>query len=379
MSIPVFDDAFGDSREVQIPPGASEANFPTHFLPQEISINVGDSVEWGNTDGVRHTVTSGSLETGIDEKFYGGYLKSGEKFRQTFSDVGEFKYFCTIHPWMTGIINVFDLPEGFQVFHNVGVGESDITFDIPYKVKRNLSTVTVEDSRDMIIFDFVGKIDNDVFVVYLPQDLIKNPQSVWVGNNQIMSYDSESTSSGTTLAIPLEGHTTQVKIVGTDVIGEFTPKPYVLLNQIFAVTDKQAYNPEDTITISGIIKNLVQLSKITTEITSPNGVVLYYQNVLITDSRFTVNVSTDVLIDFGQYKIDFKGKDTNSLPIYFDYEFQTQQSPKKQMDSGIPQANIAIPTWIKSNAGWWADGSIDDDSFMQGIQFLIKEGIMKIS
>jgi len=34
--------------------------------------------------------------------------------------------------------------------------------------------------------------------------------------------------------------------------------------------------------------------------------------------------------------------------------------------------------WIKNNAGWWADGSIDDGSFIQGIQFLIKEGIIKI-
>ena len=38
----------------------------------------------------------------------------------------------------------------------------------------------------------------------------------------------------------------------------------------------------------------------------------------------------------------------------------------------------AIPEWIKNNAGWWADGSIDDNSFVQGIQFLIKEGIMKL-
>ena len=37
-----------------------------------------------------------------------------------------------------------------------------------------------------------------------------------------------------------------------------------------------------------------------------------------------------------------------------------------------------IPTWIKNNAGWWADGSIDDDSFIQGIQFLIQEGIIQI-
>lgn len=40
--------------------------------------------------------------------------------------------------------------------------------------------------------------------------------------------------------------------------------------------------------------------------------------------------------------------------------------------------NDAIPSWIKNNASWWADGQIDDDSFIQGIQFLIKEGIMRI-
>jgi len=38
-----------------------------------------------------------------------------------------------------------------------------------------------------------------------------------------------------------------------------------------------------------------------------------------------------------------------------------------------------IPAWIKNNAGWWAEGSIGDSDFVQGIQFLIKEGIMKIS
>ncbi len=37
-----------------------------------------------------------------------------------------------------------------------------------------------------------------------------------------------------------------------------------------------------------------------------------------------------------------------------------------------------IPDWIKNNAGWWAEGAIDDDSFVQGIQFLIKEGILII-
>ncbi len=35
-----------------------------------------------------------------------------------------------------------------------------------------------------------------------------------------------------------------------------------------------------------------------------------------------------------------------------------------------------IPNWVKNNAGWWADGQIPDSAFVQGIQFLIKEGII---
>jgi hypothetical protein len=45
---------------------------------------------------------------------------------------------------------------------------------------------------------------------------------------------------------------------------------------------------------------------------------------------------------------------------------------------GTGSGGNEIPEWIKNNAGWWADGSIDDNSFVQGIQFLIKEGIMKL-
>ncbi len=47
--------------------------------------------------------------------------------------------------------------------------------------------------------------------------------------------------------------------------------------------------------------------------------------------------------------------------------------------SGATQdKELNIPSWIKQNAGWWAEGQIGDSDFVQGIQFLIKKGIMKI-
>ena len=51
----------------------------------------------------------------------------------------------------------------------------------------------------------------------------------------------------------------------------------------------------------------------------------------------------------------------------------------------IPATNISeekaqnVPEWVKNNAGWWAKGDIDDNSFVQGIQFMIKNGLISIS
>ena len=47
--------------------------------------------------------------------------------------------------------------------------------------------------------------------------------------------------------------------------------------------------------------------------------------------------------------------------------------------SSISSVYAEVPSWIKNNAGWWAEGTIDDSSFVQGIQFLVQEGFMKIT
>ena len=37
-----------------------------------------------------------------------------------------------------------------------------------------------------------------------------------------------------------------------------------------------------------------------------------------------------------------------------------------------------IPNWIRSNAAWWADGQIDDNTFIQGLEFLIQKGVIRV-
>jgi|GEM_PF-4832225 len=38
-----------------------------------------------------------------------------------------------------------------------------------------------------------------------------------------------------------------------------------------------------------------------------------------------------------------------------------------------------LPSWIKSNAGWWSQGLISDDDFVKGIQYMVANGIIEIS
>ena len=49
--------------------------------------------------------------------------------------------------------------------------------------------------------------------------------------------------------------------------------------------------------------------------------------------------------------------------------------PQTQQESSGSQE---IPSWIRNNAAWWADGQIDDKTFVQGLEFMIKVGILNV-
>jgi len=75
------------------------------YLPYEVSVAVGATVTWSNDDTVVHTVTSGKKVV-HDGLFDSSIFMSGDTFEFTFDDAGSYDYFCMVHPWMTGIVNV---------------------------------------------------------------------------------------------------------------------------------------------------------------------------------------------------------------------------------------------------------------------------------
>jgi hypothetical protein len=49
-----------------------------------------------------------------------------------------------------------------------------------------------------------------------------------------------------------------------------------------------------------------------------------------------------------------------------------------QIGESGEQSGTNVPEWVKNNAGWWADGQIDDKTFATGIEFLIKIGLIVV-
>jgi len=85
-------------------PGCEETD--SCFIPSSLTINVGDTISWSNDDTAAHTVTSGQPAAGPDGNFDSSLLMAGKAFDVTFDNSGSYDYFCMVHPWMVGKVQV---------------------------------------------------------------------------------------------------------------------------------------------------------------------------------------------------------------------------------------------------------------------------------
>jgi len=69
------------------------------FTPTELKVKVGDTVTWTNHDDIPHALVSAG-------KFRSKTMDTDDSFSFTFAAAGDYKYFCSLHPHMTGMIKV---------------------------------------------------------------------------------------------------------------------------------------------------------------------------------------------------------------------------------------------------------------------------------
>jgi hypothetical protein len=159
-------------------------------------------------------------------------------------------------------------------------------------------------------------------------------------------------------------------------------------------TNKSSYSGDQSILISGSIKNYdsSHYNSVTITITDSLGDTKFFKmiepgsagqfsvtipaSIQLEDNHYTVSTFYSPIIQDhgGFYTYGEEQKITTSFEIVGGGG-DNSSNQKSHRDS---ESVTVIPHWVKTNGGWWASGQIDDSSFLQGIQHLIKEGILVI-
>ena len=96
-----------EASTISITKGSQNADNNQFYVPANVKVNAGGILTWKNEDTAIHTATSGKDAT-PDGKFDTSLISPGQSSKPTTmpNEPGEYSYFCTLHPWMTGKVTV---------------------------------------------------------------------------------------------------------------------------------------------------------------------------------------------------------------------------------------------------------------------------------
>ena len=136
------------------------------------------------------------------------------------------------------------------------------------------------------------------------------------------------------------------------------------------------YNDQFLKIFGNVNEQLIGPAHVNVSIKTPDGNVQISEIILSGTKYFETLYKIDRESLIGKYEIsvEYSGEISN-IKNFKIIEFEEKSYPKSMETKSISNE---IPSWIKNNAGWWADGTIDDDSFVQGIQFLVNEEIISV-
>jgi len=206
-----FQNTVAEEQTVSIPFGAFDPTFDTPvenwYEPPVISIQKGDSVSWINDDQEGHTVTSGegpgrfgwmgNDKFGEPDGFFdSGRFMKGESWSFTFNEAGLFRYFCTIHPWMEGIVvvgeSIPDYPhdssgdkiEKFPVIEYTadGIIELDMTWE-PNVIKTNEKIVFIYQTYDPATNTNLDKMKYDIILIQNGDEIFRDEGLTSIGGD----------------------------------------------------------------------------------------------------------------------------------------------------------------------------------------------------
>jgi plastocyanin len=197
------------------------------YDPNPININVGDTVIWTNRDSQPHTVTSGIPSEGPDGKFdsspnFSPLWNPGQTFSHTFTEAGEFPYYCGLHPNMVGTVIVASgggpEPEPTPQEFSVTATADGNNYEINGKSATSKATeATIQSGQSVTIkFDKAGEVE-----LTLPKSMISGINSVMAGNQELLDGEPTENADSSTISFTVPEGSTTVVIKGATVVPEF--------------------------------------------------------------------------------------------------------------------------------------------------------------
>ena len=138
----VSDNAFAEEIKIENGRGSSEPGCELTnlcFIPAVSTAHVGDKIIFLNGDDAPHTSTSGTPASGPNGIWDSGLQQPGVDFVFIATNPGTFDYFCMVHPWMVGQLEI--LPQGEDAFETT-----------------EKSGTTIDDTVSMIYGDMTPEI-----------------------------------------------------------------------------------------------------------------------------------------------------------------------------------------------------------------------------
>ena len=242
------------------------------FIPSPVTIPIGGTVTWDNSDNAAHTATAGSAEDGPSGVWDSSLITAGGSYSFTFEEAGSYDYFCMVHPWMAGLVIVEaeaaeePEPEAAPVVEEEApVVEEEVHESVPPTMSVGSTTMTgntgpgdmldlldwtisngdvlsmhVDEEASSLVIEIDATDDGELFVG-LNADYIGSDDGTFfiiVNGEEWQDYEQ----AGMDLYIDIPAGTESVEIVGSYAVPEFGTIAMIVLAvaivSIIAITAK---------------------------------------------------------------------------------------------------------------------------------------------
>ncbi|MFZ8908373.1 MAG: cupredoxin domain-containing protein [Nitrosopumilaceae archaeon] len=228
--------AFAEVATVSVPQGTSVPGCEATnecYIPYEITINVGEEVTWSNDDSAAHTVTAGSAADGPSGAFDSSLFMAATTFSHTFEEAGTFPYFCMVHPWMEGIVNVgtaevttTSTPQP-ELISEKPTEESQVSVTLDHEISGGqVTSMTADGSQNSVILEIDSTNDGQITIT-LPRDVVdatvgdEDDEFFVLVDNEEVTFEETKTSTDRTLTVEFPAGAETIEIIGTFAIPEF--------------------------------------------------------------------------------------------------------------------------------------------------------------